>query len=98
MLVVYLLPHGGAKRSFQMPCRLEGLVPGRELEIKRYLPYCAYKATKEGSLEEANRRMRSSVGRASPNPSEGGAFDPDCLSSKFDRKCIEVLLVFFYVR
>ena len=35
MLIVYLLSHGGASESFQMPCRLAGIVPGRLLEISR---------------------------------------------------------------
>jgi hypothetical protein len=39
MLVVYLLPHGGVIKSFQIPCRFAGLVPGLEEEINKYLPY-----------------------------------------------------------
>jgi hypothetical protein len=35
MLIVYLLPHGGDRLSFQMPWRLAGCDPGRELEIRR---------------------------------------------------------------
>ena len=38
MLIVYLLSHDGASESFQMPCRFAGNVPGRLLEISRYLP------------------------------------------------------------
>ena len=58
-----MLPHGGAKRSFQMPCKFAGLVLGRELDINKYLPYCKYNPTKEGSLDDANFSIRSSVGK-----------------------------------
>ena len=38
MFVVYLLSHGGAMLSFQIPCRFAAIVPGRLLPISRYLP------------------------------------------------------------
>jgi len=38
MLMVYFDPHGGSVRSFQMPCRFAGWLPGRELASSRYLP------------------------------------------------------------
>ena len=33
--MVYLLPQGGSMLSFQMPCKLAGCDPGRELEISK---------------------------------------------------------------
>src|SRR5258706_2215072 len=61
MFVVYLLPQGGVSKSFQIPWGFAGLVPGREEDINKYRPYCMYKATKDGSLEEANFSRRLSV-------------------------------------
>ena len=86
MLVVYLLPQGGVNKSFHMPCRLAGRVPGLDDEINKYLPYCRYKDTKEGSPEWQ-------------------IFYPFIVCDNFsllhfsqvDRKCIEIMLVFFYM-
>ena len=35
MLMVYLLPQGGDRLSFQIPCRLAGCEPGRELAMQQ---------------------------------------------------------------
>ena len=39
MFDVQLALHAGRTSWFQMPWRLAGCVPGRELEISRYRPY-----------------------------------------------------------
>ena len=38
MLIVYLLSQGGYSLSFQIPCRLAGWVPGRELRDQQVAP------------------------------------------------------------
>src|SRR5687768_3837148 len=98
MFVVYLLPQGGNNRSFQIPCKLAGLVPGREDEINKYLPYCKYKATNAGSLDEANFSMRSSVGRVpapftSPPPAGGETCEDPAEAEGF--KLIKNVLKYF---
>jgi hypothetical protein len=58
MLIVYLLPHGGDRLSFQMPWRLAGCDPGRELEMRRYRPYWKYSAASAGSPPPAKPLTR----------------------------------------
>jgi hypothetical protein len=35
MLMVYLLPQGGVVPSFQMPCSVDGWLPGRDEAMSR---------------------------------------------------------------
>ena len=64
MLVVYLLSHGGAMLSFQMPCKFAAIVPGRLLPISRYRPNWKYSAASPGSSWPfLTRARRSSIGR-----------------------------------
>ena len=73
MFVVYLLSQGGAKLSFQMPCRLAAIVPGRLLPMRRYRPNWKYSAARPGSsLPALTRARRSSTGSVSIEGSFAG--------------------------
>ncbi|RAS67000.1 hypothetical protein C8D87_103339 [Lentzea atacamensis] len=59
---MYFESHDGFIWSFQMPCRFAGCVPGRDDEIRRYLPYWNSRTENCGSLVLACRVIRTSVG------------------------------------
>ena len=73
MFAVQFEDQGGRILSFQIPCKFAGCVgwfgtEGRELAIRRYLPYWKYKAASEGLRSRGKDFRRSSVGRVSGVP------------------------------
>ena len=57
--------HGVWTSSAQMPCRLAGSPPGRELLISRYRPKLKYSAANAGSSAPCeNPASRSTVGNS----------------------------------